>query len=109
MLVLMTFSNMLAAIKWCPQTLAVHRLSTATGNALLLIMLVRTSVTIVQSNLADTIHTATLIANFLIIVLTRTIDSPSTNTVHRLGTLLNGALLKLISIWASISVVSRCD
>ena len=70
---------------------------------------VRTLVSIVQGNLSNAINTAALILMILSTVLTFSVITPGANTVHRLGTLLSGALLKLVSIWASISTVGRCN
>ena len=70
---------------------------------------VRTLVSIVQGNLSNAINTAALILMILSFVLTFSVITPGANTVHRLGTLLSGALLKLVGIWASISTVGRCN
>ena len=55
------------------------------------------------------VHAAALILMSKVNVVTGRIAAPGTNTVHRLGTLLSGALLKLVGIHALISVVGRLD
>ena len=108
-LVLVTNSLMLAASVGAPLALAVHRLAAAALRALCETILMRTSKATVQVCLGDTVHSAALVVVIILVVMASVIHAPSTNTVHRLGTLLSGALLKLISIWASISVVRRSN
>ena len=100
---------MLAASVGAPLALAVHRLAAAALCAMLKLILMRTSKATVQVRLGDTVHSAALVVVIILVVMASIIDAPSTNTVHRLGTLLNSALLKLISIWACISVVRRSN
>ena len=108
-LVLVTNSLMLAASVGAPLALAVHRLAAAALCAMLKLILMRTSIPIVQSKLSDAIQSAALVLMIFLLVVASVIHAPSTNTVHRLGTLLSGALLKLVGIWASISTVGRSN
>ena len=108
-LVLMIFLLELTASEKAPLALAVHRLTAAALRAMLELIFMRTSIPIVQGNLADAIQSAALVLVISFFVVASVIHAPSTNTVHRLGTLLSGALLKLVSKWASISIVGRLD
>ena len=108
-LVLVAINNMGAASIGAPLALAVDRLSATTLRALLELVFMRTSITTVQSRLRDLISTASLIMMMKLIVRAYSIVFPSSNTVHRLGTFISSALLKLVGIWASVSVVGRCD
>ena len=108
-LVLVAINNMGAASIGAPLALAVDRLSATTLRALLELVFMRTSITTVQSRLRDLISTASLIMMMKLIVRACSIVFPSSNTVHRLGTFISSALLKLVGIWASVSVVGRCD
>ena len=85
---------MVASAVLAPLTLAVHRLAAAALRALLELVGMRTSIAIVQSDLSNAIQSAALILMIFLLVVASVIDAPSTNTVHRLGTLLSGALLK---------------
>ena len=108
-LVLVAISNMIAASISFPCTNTVHRLTATALCALNKGIIVRASIAIIQGNLANTVHTAALVLVIFLFVVASVIHAPSTNTVHRLGTLLSGALLKLVGIWASISVVRRSN
>ena len=108
-LVLVSRSNVIAASVGAPLANTVHRLATAALCALRETILMRTSKATVQVRLGDTVHSAALVVVIILVVMASIIDAPSTNTVHRLGTLLNSALLKLVGIWASISVVRRSN
>ena len=108
-LVLVTNSLMLAASVGAPLALAVHRLATAALCAMLKLILMRTSIPIVQSKLSDAIQSAALVLMIFLLVVASVIHAPSTNTVHRLGTTLISALLELIGIQTSISVMGRLD
>ena len=108
-LVLMTICSILTTFVHSPLALAVHRLTAAALRAMLELIFMRTSIPIVQGNLADAIQSAALVLVISFFVVASVIHAPSTNTVHRLGTLLSGALLKLVGIWASISVVGRSN
>ena len=108
-LVLVTRSNMIAASIDSPLAFAVHRLTTSALCAMLKLILMRTSIPIVQGRLRNNVQSATLILVIFLFVVASVIHAPSTNTVHRLGTLLSGALLKVVGIWASISTVGRCN
>ena len=107
MLILVTIGDILAAIIRGPGTLAVHRLATASSHALSLIMDIWASIAIVQGDLSHTVHSAALVRVIIIVVMTRLIISPRSNTVRWLSALLSGALLKLVSVWASVSIVGR--
>ena len=109
MLILVTIGDILAAIIRGPGTLAVHRLATAPSHALSLIMDIWASIAIVQGDLSHTVHSAALVRVIIIVVMTRLIISPRSNTVRWLSALLSGALLKLVSVWASVSIVSRSN
>ena len=109
MLILVTIGDILAAIIRGPGTLAVHRLATASSHALSLIMDIWASIAIVQGDLSHTVHSAALVRVIIIVVMTRLIISPRSNTVRWLSALLSGALLKLVSVWASVSIVGRSN
>ena len=93
-LVLVAISNMIAASISFPCTNTVHRLTATALCALNKGIIVRASIAIIQGNLANTVHTAALVLVIFLFVVASVIHAPSTNTVHRLGTLLSGALLK---------------
>ena len=99
----------IAAAIQAPLTNTVHRLTATTLCALLETISMRTSIATAQGRLSNNVHTATLVLVISFFVVASVIHAPSTNTVHRLGTLLSGALLKLVGIWASISVVRRSN
>ena len=105
----MILSTVLTFSVITPGANTVHRLGTLLSGALLKLVSIWASISTVGRCNRDIVSSATLVAVCFLVVEASVILVPGTNTVHRLGTLLNGALLKLISIWASISVVSRCD
>ena len=108
-LILVTISDVLAATIQAPLTFAINWLTTAALCALGRLILKWASISTVQGRLSDHIISAALVLVICFIVVASVIHAPSTNTVHRLGTLLSGALLKLVGIWASISVVRRSN
>ena len=108
-LVLVVFSNVIAAAVQAPLADTVHRLTATILRALLQLISMRTSIAIVQGRLSNNVQSAALVLVISFFVVASVIHAPSTNTVHRLGTLLSGALLKLVGIWASISVVGRSN
>ena len=108
-LVLVVFSNVIAAAVQAPLADTVHRLTATILRALLQLISMRTSIAIVQGRLSNNVQSAALVLVISFFVVASVIRAPSTNTVHRLGTLLSGALLKLVGIWASISVVRRSN
>ena len=60
---------------------------------------------IVQGNLAHTVHTAALILVVLVVIGASIVGTPRSNTVHRLSTTIVGALLEIVGVWASMSIV----
>ena len=108
-LILVTISDVLAATIQAPLTFAINWLTTAALCALGRLILKWASISTVQGRLSDHIISAALVLVICFIVVASVIHAPSTNTVHRLGTLLSGALLKVVGIWASISVVGGLD
>ena len=99
----------IAAAIQAPLADTVHRLTATILRALLQLISMRTSIAIVQGRLSNNVQSAALVLVISFFVVASVIRAPSTNTVHRLGTLLNSALLKLVVIWASISVVRRSN
>ena len=106
-LVHMCLLNVLAAVIRSPLALAIHRLTASALGALLELVLVRTLVAIVGRSRAHLVNAAALIVMVNLVMAANSIIVPSSNTVNRLGTFVRGALLKLVSVWASVSIVSR--
>ena len=104
-LILVARCNMRAAAVNSPLSLAINRLTATTLGALLQLVLVWASKAIVQGNLAHTVHTAALILVVLVVIGASIVGTPRSNTVHRLSTTIVGALLEVIGVWASMSVV----
>ena len=67
------------------------------------------SIAIVHGNLAHTVYAAALILVTNTFVVAGIIVAPRSNTVHRLSTLLVGTVLKLVGVFASVSVVGSCN
>ena len=88
-----------------PLSLAINGLTATTLGALLQLVLVWASKAIVQGNLAHTVHTAALILVVLVVIGASIVGTPRSNTVHRLSTTIVGALLEVVGVWASMSVV----
>ena len=105
-LVLVARSNMLTNAIRSPLTLTVNRLAASRLGAMLLSILVHAIVTIVLGILGNHKAAAPLVLMILLIVEAGFISTPSSNTVHRLGTTRLGALLVLVAVWASITIVS---
>jgi len=72
---------------------------------MLLLIHMWASITIVLSNLTDFVQSASLILMISFLVVACIISSPSSNTVHWLSTASVSALLKLVVVWASMTVV----
>ena len=108
-LILVTISDVLAATIQAPLTFAINWLTTAALCALGRLILKWASISTVQGRLSDHIISAALVLVICFIVVASVIHAPSTNTVHRLGTTLISALLELIGIQTSISVMGRLD
>ena len=105
-LVLVARSNMLTNAIRSPLTLTVNRLAASRLGAMLLSILVHAIVTIVLGILGNHKAAAPLVLMILLIVEAGFISTPSSDTVHRLGTTRLGALLVLVAVWASITIVS---
>ena len=95
-LVLVAICNMLAASIRRPLTLTVNRLAATALGAVLELIVMWASKTVVSSSLAHTVDTATLILMIGLLVVTSVVGTPSANTVNRLGAALCGALLVII-------------
>ena len=78
---------------------------TAKFNTLLEILNIWASISIMGSSTGDGIGTASLVHVIRVVMSTRSIGLPSSNTVHWLGTALGGALLVGVGIWAAKSIV----
>ena len=92
-----------------PFAFAVHRLATTPLGALLKLILMWASISTVQCSLADLVDSAALILMIPKNILTLSIITPGSYTVHWLSTFLSSALLKLMSVWASITVLSSSN
>ena len=88
-----------------PLTITINGLTATTLGALLQLVLVWASKAIVQGNLAHTVHTAALVLVVLVVLGASIVSAPRSNTVHRLGTTIVGALLEVVGVWASMSVI----
>ena len=108
-LILVTSSNVLAARVRLPLSNAIHRLAATTLGAVLETILIWTRISVVQGNLTHCVCAASLILMIILLVQARCIVAPRSNTVHGLSALLGGALLKFVSVWASITIVGRSD
>ena len=105
MFVLVAILDILAAAIQSPLALAIHRLAAARLRALLESIFMRASIAVVQSNLRHLVHTAALVLVISRFVLAVHVSVPGANAVNRLGTLLRGALLKVVRVRASMAVV----
>ena len=108
-LVLVTCRDVIAAAIHSPLALTINRLTATALGAMLQVVLVWTRITVVLGLLAHSIEAATLVLVISIVIGASRVLIPSTNTVNRLGTSIVCALLKLVGIWASISVVGGLD
>jgi len=97
----------MAAAVYSPLALAVHGLAATTLGALLQVVLVWASITIVHGNLAHTVHAAALILVVIVVIRASIVVAPRANAVNRLRTTIVGALLEGIGVWASVAIVSR--
>ena len=104
-LVLVAISDMIAAGVSTPITNTVHGLAAARLGALLKRVLIRTSIAIVQGNLRHLVHTAALVLVISLVIEAFSVGIPGSSAVNRLGTLLRGALLKVVRVRASMAVV----
>ena len=104
-LVLVAISDVIAAGVSTPITNTVHGLAAARLGALLKRVLIRTSIAIVQGNLRHLVHTAALVLVISLVIEAFSVGIPGSSAVNRLGTLLRGALLKVVRVRASMAVV----
>ena len=101
----MTLGHMSTARVRGPLTFTINRLTTTASCAMVQVVGMRAGVTVIQSILANGINTATFVLMTFQVVKTFIILAPRSNAVHWLGAFLSGALLKLVSVWAGISIV----
>ena len=85
-LILVARYHMHASTKDRPFALAVHGLAATTLGALLQVVLVWASKTIVHGNLAHTVHAAALILVVVVVIRASIVVAPRANAVHRLRT-----------------------
>ena len=101
----MILINVVAAAEHTPLALAIHRLATARLGALLKVGIMRASIAVVQGLLGNLVHTAALVLVISLNVPALIVSVPGADAVNRLGTLLRGALLKVVRVRASMAVV----
>jgi len=106
LLVLVARGNVLASAVRSPLTLTVHRLSATALGAVLLSVGVSASVSTVLRNLTDHEEAAPLVLVVILVIEASSVGSPGANAVHRLGATRLSALLVVVAVWASVSVVS---
>ena len=97
--------DMVAAGVRSPLALAIHRLAAARLGALLKVGIMRASIAVVQGLLGNLVHTAALVLVIGLNVPALIVSIPGADAVNRLGTLLRGALLKVVRVRASMAVV----
>ena len=88
-----------------PGSNAIHRLRAAGGGALLIVVGVSTSITVVGSVGGVLVVSAPSIL-VVTVMLTRSVSSPGTGAVQRLGAARSGALLVVVAVCATLSIVS---
>ena len=101
----------MATVIHSPLAFAVNWLTATALGAVLEVVSVWASIAIVHGNLAHTVEAAALILVILFIIMAGIIVAPRSNTVHRLSTASGSALLVIIGVLASLSVVGswHCD
>ena len=102
----MIISIVTACVIGIPSSYTVHRLVATLCNALLILIHICTSVAIMCRYTAYSILAALLVLMGILIICTRGIGTPRSNTVHRLRTTLSGALNIAVGISTSITIVS---
>ena len=90
-------ASILAAAIDGPLAFAIHWLAATTLRALLQVISVWASITIVHGHLAHTVDAAALVLVVLLLVVASIIVAPGANTVSRLSTALRRALLVIIA------------
>ena len=90
-----------------PCSNTVHRLGTSSSGALLVVIGVWASISVVGSVLCVLIQSALLVLVVLGVVVTRAVGVPRANTVHWLRAASGSALLVSIGVWTAVTVVSR--
>ena len=105
-LILMIIHIIVAGSICSPSSYTVHRLSTSTVRALLVVVCVWTGITIVGSAGAVLVVPASVVLVIIILMVTRAVRTPSPSTVHRLGATRCRALLVVVAVWAAITIVS---
>ena len=105
----MTFGNILAFRVAAPLANAIHRLRALLHGALLKLVLVWASESIVCSGNRDLVRSASLVQVSIRLVSALRIAVPGSDTVNRLGTLLSGALLKIVLKRTGITTVGSSN
>ena len=90
-----------------PGTDTVHRLSTFLSSALNIVVSISASIPVVGRGSLHSISAALFVLMSLIVMLAGTVVAPTSQTVHRLGTALRGALLVGMSVSTSVAIVGR--
>ena len=98
-----------ASVITTPSSQAVHRLGTALCGALLVGIPIWASITIVGRICADGIESAAPVLVIIAVMVTVTIGTPVSITVHRLAATLTLALNKSILMWALFSIQVSLD
>ena len=88
-----------------PVTSTVHWLAATLSDAINLAILVRTSLSIQVSLGGDLKGPAALILMLACNMVTAAVHSPVAFAVHRLATTALGAVLEIVSMWASIAII----
>ena len=100
-------AHVLARAVGVPRTHAIHGLRASTSRALLVVVRKRTSIPIMRSIHANQVVPTPPVLVVLVIVITRSIGSPGTSTINRLGASSRGLLLVVVSQRTSLTVVGR--
>ena len=97
---------MVAGTVGTPGTSTIHRLRATRGRALLVVVAVWATSTVVSGVGRVLVVPAPPVLVVRSSVRARSISSPSTGTVHRLSTSRGRALLVVVAVWATVPVVS---
>ena len=105
----MTFRNILAFRVAAPLANTIHRLRALLHGALLKLILVWASESIICSSNGDLVRSASLVQVSIRLMSTLRITVPGSDTVDRLGTALSGALLKIVLKRTGITTVGSSN
>ena len=89
-----------------PRSSTVHRLRATRGRALLVVVAVWASVSVVSGALGVLVVPAPVVLVVRTLVVARPVSSPGTHAIHRLGAPRGGALPVVIAVGAARAIVS---